>query len=448
MIHGLALRQDGTVWAWGNNYYGQLGNGAQGGTSLPQPVQGQHGLVAVAAGLSHSLALRRDGSLWTWGHNIEGAMGTGTHRRTSPTPVDLKDVRAVASTYSHTLAVRGDGSVWQWGSMDGWGGSIQAAPTRVQGLTGGVAVAVGTAHSVVVRQDGTVWAWGDNSRGQLGDGTVGERRDTPARVQGLDGVVAVAAGEYHSLALKQDGTVWAWGANHFSQLGDMTLEDQLLPVQVQGLQGVSAISASFDFSVAVLNDGTVWQWGSDWSVWYWGDMTPRLPEPVPELSEVVKVSVLFSAITALRADGTVWQWFLSPPWESIPAWQVEGLSGAVDMVSTASTTQLLLADGTVWNIGGNHYGERGFPSSEPYSLELKQVPGLTQAVSLSSGFATVFALRADGTLLAWGSNRYGTIGDGVSPVHLQPARVLLPCKLKGLGTGQDVREQQQCHAEP
>jgi len=446
--HALALRQDGSLWAWGDNFWGQLGTGEQGGTGLPQPVRGLHGVVAAAADSMHSLVLRRDGSLWTWGHNQTGAMGTGTHRRTTPVAVDVKDVRAVASTFTHALAVRGDGSVWKWGLENGWASGVRATPERVEGLSRAVSAAVGTYHSLVVRQDGTVWAWGDNSRGQLGDGTVGGSRDTPAPVQGLSNVVAVAAGEKHSLALKRDGTVWAWGANHFSQLGDLTLEDRPLPVQVQGLQGVASIASNLDLSVAVRSDGTVWQWGSDVTVWDWGDMMPHLPEPVPELSEVVKVSMLIGGITALRTDGTVWQWYLTLPWEPIPAWPLESFTGAVDLVASGSTVQILRADGTVWNFGGNMSGERGFPSDEYYSLEVEQVPGLNRVVSLTSESSTVYALRADGTLMAWGSNRLGTIGDGVSPVHLRPDRVLLPCKLKDLGTGEDVREQQQCHAEP
>ncbi|WP_224244544.1 RCC1 domain-containing protein [Hyalangium gracile] len=447
--HVLALRADGTVWAWGDNSVGQLGNGSQGGASLPRKVRGVHGVVALAAAAGHSIVLRRNGTLWTWGHNQAGQMGTGTDRRTSPVRVvGLRDVRAVASRPFQTLAVRGDGSVWAWGSPQGFGGGIQATPRRVPGLTQAKGVAAGSLHALAVRQDGTVWAWGDNSRGQLGDGTVGERRDTPAPVQGLSGVVEVAAGDYHSLALKHDGTVWAWGANHFSQLGDMTLEDRPLPVQVQGLAGVAALSGSVDLSVAVKQDGTVWTWGSDWSVWTWGDQMPHPPAQAEGLSEVVAVSVLAPSLLALRADGTVWQWYLGFEGDQWPAWPVDGLTGAVAVTSSAQTTQILRADGTVWNTGGNLYGERGFPTAESYSLEPAQVPNLTGVVALSSESGSVHALRADGTLVSWGHNVHGTIGDGVSPIHLEPTRVLMPCRLAGLASGEDdVREQRRCHAD-
>jgi alpha-tubulin suppressor-like RCC1 family protein len=289
-----------------------------------------------------------------------------------------------------------------------------------------VAGAAGLRHSLVVREDGSVWAWGDNSRGQLGDGTVGGRRDTPAPVQRLTDVVAVAVGQYHSLALKKDGTVWAWGANQYSQLGDMTLEDQPLPVQVESLKPVAAIYASFDLSVALQQDGTVWTWGSDASVWDWGDLQPHPPAQAEGLENVVKVSMNSPGLMVLEADGTVWQWYLGSVWDQWPAYPLENLTDAVDLVWSSSTTQLLRADGTVWNLGSNTYGERGFPSDDLYAQELEQVPGLTGVVSLSAGLGTLHALRENGTLVGWGDNRYGTVGDGVSPLHLKPTRIHLP----------------------
>jgi alpha-tubulin suppressor-like RCC1 family protein len=368
--------------------------------------------------------MRRDGSLWALGANRGSALGTGTDRQTSPAPVvGLTEVRTLASSFTQALAVRENGSVWQWGFKEGTN-NIGAVPSKVRGIHHAVAAGAGSLHALALRQDGTVWAWGSNDRGQLGSGAIGERRDTPGQVAGLSGVVAVAAGDNHTLALKQDGTVWAWGANQYSQLGDLTLEDRPAPVQVQGLEGVAAVYACGDLSVALLQDGTVWQWGSDLYNWIGGDPLP--PAQVPELSEVVKVSVLNYGFLALRADGTVWEWYLTPPDYSIPVQPVEGLTEAVDLTAAFYTTQILRADGTVWNIGSNISGGRGIPSAGAYSLELMQVPGLTGGVSLFSGSDTVHVLRTDGTLLGWGGNVYGTVGNGVSPIHLRPTRVPLP----------------------
>jgi alpha-tubulin suppressor-like RCC1 family protein len=435
LSHGVALREDGSVWSWGNNTLGELGNGTQGGIHLPQKVRGVQKGVALAAAGTHSLVLRQNGALWAWGYNGWGMVGTGTSQRDVPVrALKLKDVQSMASHELHMLAVQEDGSVWAWGSLQGDGIGIQATPSRVHGIKKAQAVAAGAMHSLALRRDGTVWSWGDNARGQLGSGTAGPRRDTPAPVQGLGGVVAVAAGEFHALALKQDGTVWAWGANHCNQLGDTTLDDQPVPVQVQGLDGVAAIYAHRDLSVALKRDGTVWVWGSEQGIWEWSNQQPKPPAQVEGLSDVVSLSPYGSptwilqtpGFVALRADGTVWQWHLVSEYEVWPVEPVEGLTNAVAVALSANTLQILRADGTVWNFGGNIHGEFGFPASIMYSNELRQVPGLTKVVSLSTATDTVHAVREDGSVAGWGHNLYGTIGDGISPLHLEPVRVLLP----------------------
>ncbi|KFE69022.1 RCC1-like domain-containing protein [Hyalangium minutum] len=448
--HALALRRDGSLWAWGTNHSGQLGRGTESPTGLPEPVPGLEGVIAAAADSVHSLALRRDGSVYTWGHNQLGAMGTGSDRQATPTRVDLRDVRAMASNSAHAVAIRQDGSVWRWGQEITDGTLItRATPERVQGLSHAVAIAAGAFHSVVALQDGTVWAWGDNFRGQLGQGTFDAGQDTPVQVQGLSDVVAVAAGDFHSLALKRDGTVWAWGANYFGQLGNVALElyDSPVPVQVQGLQGVSSIAAGLDFSAAITSDGTVWQWGSTMLAWYSGDMMPRPPEPAPGLSNAVKVVVMYTGLIALRADGTARQWNVSPFFAVYPDEAFEAITGAVDLVASASSIQILRADGTVWNFGSNLYSERGFPTEEATSYELAQVPGLSGGVALAADSFTVYALRENGRLMAWGSNSLGNIGNGELSVHLRPVRVKLPCKLKDLSAAEGFREHH-CHAEP
>jgi alpha-tubulin suppressor-like RCC1 family protein len=445
--HALALRRDGSLWAWGNNYSGQLGRGTESPTGLPQPVPGLEGVIAAAADNVHNLALRRDGSVYTWGRNPLGAMGTGSDRQLTLGRVDLKDVRTAASNSYHSVAIRQDGSVWRWGEENGGMFGRSVTPVRVEGLSNAVAAAVGAFHSVVLLQDGTVWAWGDNYQGQLGTGTFDEGQLTPTQVQGLSDVVAVAAGDSHSLALKRDGTVWAWGGNYFGQLGNVSLDNSPVPVQVQGLQGVSSIAAGLDFSAAITSDGTVWQWGSTVFVWWSGDLMPRPAAPAPGLSNAVKVSVIRSGLVALRADGTARQWNASPSFAVYPDEAFEAITGAVDLVASTSSIQILRANGTVWNFGSNLYSERGFPTEQATSYELAQVPGLTGVVALAADTFTLYALREDGRLMVWGSNAAGNLGNGVSPVHPSPVKVLLPCKLKDLSTGEGSREQQ-CHAEP
>jgi len=169
----------------------------------------------------------------------------------------------------YSLALKSDGTVWAWGSNrsgqlgDGTGGNLydyKAEPVQVSGLSGAVAVSAGSRHSLAVKEDGTVWAWGYNGSGQLGDGTT-DQRFTPVQVSGLSGILAVSAGNSHSLAVKQDGTVWAWGANWSGLLGDGTNTDRYTPVRVSGSSDAVAVSAGGDHSLGLRGDGTVWAWG-------------------------------------------------------------------------------------------------------------------------------------------------------------------------------------------
>jgi alpha-tubulin suppressor-like RCC1 family protein len=295
--HSLALKSDGTVWAWGDNFNGQLGNGTftttgTGGIATPAPVTGLTGVVAVAGGWGHSLAVKSDGTVWAWGYNGIGQLGDGTFTTGPPygnsTPVQvvglngqgfLTGVVAVSAGAEHSLALKSDGTVWAWGDNGsgqlGIGAmyNVTPAPGQVLGpngqgvLTGAIAVAAGAEHSLALKSDGTVWAWGFNGNGQLGDGGAEYTSSTPVQVSGLTGMVAVAAGEYHSLALKSDGTVWTWGINGDGELGIGTTSDSNTPVQVVGpngqgvLTGVIAIAAGGFHSLAFKSDGTVWAWG-------------------------------------------------------------------------------------------------------------------------------------------------------------------------------------------
>ncbi len=183
------MKSDGTVWAWGSNAHGEVGNGAFQPSGVPAPSQviGLDNIIAVSAGAYHGIALKRDGTVWSWGANFDGQLGDGSVSAASP-----------------------------------FG---KALPVQVSGLTDVVAIAAGGVHSIAARRDGTVWTWGDNLYGQLGNGTFsthGSAQPLPVKVSGVASVVEVSGGYYHSLALKIDGTIWAWGRDWYGELGDGT----------------------------------------------------------------------------------------------------------------------------------------------------------------------------------------------------------------------------------
>ncbi len=320
-----AIGQSGTVWAWGYNYEGELGNGTGGEMYVnnPEPVQvtGITTAVVAEAGDLHSIALLSNGTVWTWGDNTWGQLGNGT-ALPSWVPIQvpgLNNITAIASGHRHNLALRSDGTVWGWG--ENWGqlgdNTIEDrySPVQVHGpndvgyLDGVVKIAAGDQHSLAIRSDGTVWAWGRNNYGRLGDGTTTHRL-TPVQVVGLTEVVAIAAGFDHSLAVRQDGTVWAWGHNHKGQLGDGTTTSSYTPKQVPGLTGITAVSAGYWWSLALKADGTVYGWGYN----YHGELgngtnTDSLsPVPVSGLSGAVGISCGDYHGHAVKADGTAWSW--------------------------------------------------------------------------------------------------------------------------------------------
>ena len=314
-----ALKNDGTIWAWGWNMYGQLGDGTTTDRLTPVKVSGLTGVTAISVGFYHTVALKSDGTVWAWGYNGCGQLGDGT-TTDRPTPVQVSgliDVTSISAGGCHTLALKNDGTVWAWGlnykgELGDGTKTDRLTPVQVSGLTGVTAISVGSAHTLALKSDGTVWGWGDNEIGQLGDGTTTDRL-TPVKVNGLTGVTAISAGAWHIVALKRDGTVWAWGKNGNGQLGDGTTTYMPTPVQVSGLTGVTAISAGFKYTVALKNDGTVWAWGWNGSGQLGdGTTTDRsTPVQVSDLTGVTAISAGSYHTVALKRDGTVWAWGLN-----------------------------------------------------------------------------------------------------------------------------------------
>jgi alpha-tubulin suppressor-like RCC1 family protein len=284
-FYNLALKADGTVWAWGDGQYGQLGDGlAPSDHSLPTQVAQSSGpltgVVAVAAGGSHSLALKADGTVWAWGSGYFGAMGDGGQsQQDRPVQVPgLSGVTAIAAGVDHCLAIETNGAttgrLWVWGRNDLGqlgDGSTTNRLTPVKVADEVAHVAAGDFHTLLRLADGTVKGAGRNDQGQLGDGTVESPRllFAPA-LAGLAGVEEMAAGGMHSLALTADGGLWGTGQNNVGQLGDTTTSDRSTPAPVANLWDVLDVAAAeynyygliHGHSVALTVDGRVWTWGS------------------------------------------------------------------------------------------------------------------------------------------------------------------------------------------
>ena len=319
--HSLALESDGTVWAWGRNDYGQLGNGTIGdGTTTPYisstPVQVDiSGVTDIAVGDLYSLALKSDGTVWAWGSNYYGELGNGT-TTDSPTPVQVNTsgvtVTNIASGGSHGLALKNDGTVLAWGfNSHGQLGSeitdfpaFLSTPVQVPDLSDVKDIAGGAYHSLALKSNGTVSAWGNNSSGMLGNGSLDPQSITPVQVSNLSGVTSIAAGSYHSLAIKEDtvenkkrngrttiSVAMAWGENEWGQLGNGTTTNSNTPVQVSNLSGVKDIAGGGHHSLVLKSDGTVWAWGRNNYGQLGNGTTTDSPTPVqvPKLKRVADI---------------------------------------------------------------------------------------------------------------------------------------------------------------
>lgn len=443
--HTIALKDDGTLWSWGRNDNGQLGDGTTAGSAVPKQLQemtGVTGIVALAAGGRHNAVVMGNGTVWTWGDNAVGQLGDGsTSYKEHFVPVgDFSAISTIEGGGNHTVVLKTDGTVWTWGK-NAFGqlgnGTLanSSLPGQVTGLTGIVAVAAGASHTAALKNDGTVWAWGLNESGQLGDGTV-TPRPLPVQVQGLSDVTAIAAGSYFTLALKDDGTVWGWGSNTSGQLGDDTTISKPMPVRVGDLTGVSAIAAGYLHALALKNDGTVWAWGFN-RFGQLGDATNILRKaPVQAgIANAVAVAAGSNHSLALQSGGTIWAWGLNGYGQlgdgtnsdrNVPV-EVTTMQGATAIAAGSNHSIALLWDRSVWLWGDNFYGQLGNGSGENENLP-QQLHEFFDIGTIAAGGENSLLVKNDGSLWTVGDNDSGQLGSGTP---------YIPAVVPGLLLGND-----------
>ncbi|MCI7180519.1 MAG: S-layer homology domain-containing protein [Schaedlerella sp.] len=302
--HSAAIKEDGSLWMWGSNYYGGLGDGTT--TNSYTPVKILEGVKKVSLGQEYSAAIKEDGSLWMWGSNSYGELGDGTTTSRSTPKKILEDVKEVSLGNVHSAAIKEDGSLWMWG-RNPYGelgdGTTTNSSTPVKILEDVKGVSLGFDYGAAIKEDGSLWMWGRNMYGELGDGTT-TNSFTPVKI--LEDVKEVSLGGHHSAAIKEDGSLWMWGNNAFGKLGDGTGTDRYIPVKI--LEGVKEVSLGYDHSAAIKEDGSLWMWGSN-AYGRLGDGTTTFSStPIKILEGVKKVSLGGFCSAVIKEDGSLWLW--------------------------------------------------------------------------------------------------------------------------------------------
>ena len=473
--HTCALLESGQVQCWGSNYFGRLGDGSEVMESYsPTNVVGLTNVTAITAGQSFTCALRLDHSVWCWGDNYEGVLGD-SGQRYSAVPVQvtgLPEVKAINAAGYHICALTTAEEVWCWGmNSSGQLGNNSTTnspiPQIVQGLESEMSIiAAGDRHTCSASQDGQVLCWGNNSAGQLGDNT-GLSQMLPVPVFDLPGgVIALTAGASYTCGLTDVGGVICWGSNSDGKLGDGSLTDRLAPVDVVNFGAAppkpadikptptlkptpiptaatvaqsipaKALAAGTNHTCALTRDGAVWCWGGNDSGQL-GDGTHNdraIPSIVEGLSSGVSAITAGHSFTcALLLNGEVRCWGINNngqlgddtvEYRATPV-AVVGLGGPVRAIGAGvGYACALTTSGGVKCWGAGYHGELGDGKAQISDTPVDVVGLQSGVVALAAGGAHTCALMETGGVKCWGWNVYGEIGDGSFSQRISPVDVI------------------------
>lgn len=341
LAHTIAIKTDGTLWSWGSNLYGELGDGTSVDKYSPIQIGTETNWANLSAGTNHTVAIKTDGTLWAWGANYYGQLGDST------------------TVYKHS-------------------------PVQIGTETNWASASAGDSYTLAIKTDGTLWAWGYNDKGQLGDGTTVDKY-SPVQINSNIHWASISAGESHTLAIKTDGSLWAWGKNQFGQLGDNTTIDKYSPIKIG--TNWERVKAGADYTLAIKTNGSLWAWGeNNYTQFGGGNAFVNSPLQIGKDTNWAVVGTGFNHIAGIKTDGSLWVW----------GYNLYGQLGNGTSVNTTSPNQMGLAtdwvnvdagdentlaiktNGTLWAWGDNGNGQLGDGSilsrNEPVLITCSGLP--------------------------------------------------------------------------
>jgi alpha-tubulin suppressor-like RCC1 family protein len=392
--HTVGIKFDGSLWAWGSNAYGQLGDGTNTQRNSPVKIGTSTDWATIATGADHTLAIKTNGTLWAWGIN-NYTLGDGTTfvNRNSPVQIgNLTNWSSISAGKSHSVAIKTDGTLWAWGgatySQVGDGsGQPQSSPVKIGTATNWSSISANGSHTLALKQDGTIWTWGHNNTSQLGDGTTANSA-IPKQIGTATNWSKIAACFNHSLAIKNDGTLWGWGYNGDGELGDGTLVTSTTPKQIgtAATDWASIYSGGF-FSIATKTDGTLWTWGQNTSGQLGDGSTAYKANPM---------QVGTSSDWSLIAGGNYHM--LAAKSDGLWAWGNNAAGSLGDGTTDNKSSPVRILANTVIDVTS-----AGAASSTPTLCNNTVLTNITHTTTGATGIGTAIGLPA-GVTAAWAAN--------------------------------------------
>ncbi|MGZ9108866.1 MAG: RCC1 domain-containing protein [Micavibrio sp.] len=445
--HSCGVKTNGTLYCWGDDGDGQLGNGA--GTNADQHIPMQESTTAtnwasVATGDIHTCAIKTNGTLWCWGSDSDGQLGNGAGVTSATSPVQettgATNWETVTAGTAYTCAIKTDGSAWCWGGdfngKLGNGAGLTADQHSPSAVTGGAtwsAISAGEHFTCGIKTDGSAWCWGQDTGGQLGNGGVTGNQPDPSAVTGGATWSAISAGNNHSCGVRTDNSAWCWGNGSNGRLGNGATVNQPDPVTVSGGSTWSEVRSGFGYSCGIKTDGTLHCWGSNVSGQLGDGTLTQRTAPVASIagSDWMAVSAGVAHTCALRTNGAVQCWgetaggrlgdngsehLVSPTPISSPAGWLS-VSGSGNTHSCG-----IKADGSLWCWGNNSDGQLG-DNTTTRRLVPTAVSGGGTWLQVSAGGLHSCGIKTDSTLWCWGQGGNGALGNGGTGNLLVPTAV-------------------------